>query len=86
MKVLTAEQTREVDRRTIEDGVAGIALMENAAHRVVEAPAVVRTSDSVPVITSTAPVPSFSANNPWLIIFCTWNVLVAGMKRSKAKA
>ncbi|MEI9811200.1 MAG: NAD(P)H-hydrate dehydratase [Acidobacteriota bacterium] len=36
MKVLTAEQMREVDRRTIEDGVAGIALMENAAHRVVE--------------------------------------------------
>jgi NAD(P)H-hydrate epimerase len=33
---LTAEQSREVDRRTIEDGVAGIALMENAAHRVVE--------------------------------------------------
>lgn len=27
---------REVDRRTIEDGVPGIALMENAAHRVVE--------------------------------------------------
>ena len=36
MKVLTAEQMREADRRTIEDGVAGIALMENAAHRVVE--------------------------------------------------
>ena len=36
MKVLTAEQMREVDRRTIEDGVAGIGLMENAAHRVVE--------------------------------------------------
>lgn len=36
MKVLTAEQTREVDRRTIGEGVAGIALMENAAHRVVE--------------------------------------------------
>ncbi|MEP6963110.1 MAG: NAD(P)H-hydrate epimerase, partial [Acidobacteriota bacterium] len=36
MKVLTAAQMREVDRRTIEDGVAGIALMENAAHRVVE--------------------------------------------------
>jgi ADP-dependent NAD(P)H-hydrate dehydratase / NAD(P)H-hydrate epimerase len=35
--VLTAEQMHEVDRRTIEDdGVAGIALMENAAHRVVE--------------------------------------------------
>ncbi len=36
MKVLTAAQMREVDRRTIEDGVPGIALMENAAHRVVE--------------------------------------------------
>src|SRR5678809_9898 len=36
MKVLTAEQMREVDRLTIEDGVPSIALMENAAHRVVE--------------------------------------------------
>lgn len=36
MRVLTAEQIRAVDRRTIEEGVAGIALMENAAHRVVE--------------------------------------------------
>src|SRR6185295_5300738 len=36
MKVLTSEQMREVDRATIEDGVPGIALMENAAHRVVE--------------------------------------------------
>jgi len=36
MKVLTAEQMREVDRLTIEEGVPGIALMENAAHRVVE--------------------------------------------------
>jgi NAD(P)H-hydrate epimerase len=36
MKVLTAEQMREVDRQTIEDGVPSIALMENAAHRVVE--------------------------------------------------
>ena len=36
MKVLTAGQMREVDRRTIEDGVPSIALMENAAHRVVE--------------------------------------------------
>jgi len=36
MKVLTSEQMREVDRRTIEEGVPGIALMENAAHRVVE--------------------------------------------------
>lgn len=37
MKVLTAEQMREVDRRTIEAGIPGIVLMENAAHRVVEA-------------------------------------------------
>lgn len=36
MKVLTAEQTREVDRKTIEGGVASLALMENAAHRVAE--------------------------------------------------
>ncbi len=36
MKILTAEQMREVDRLTIEDGVPSIALMENAAHRVVE--------------------------------------------------
>src|SRR6185437_8252421 len=36
MKILTAEQMREVDRRTVEDGVPSIALMENAAHRVVE--------------------------------------------------
>ena len=27
---------REVDRRTVEDGVPSIALMENAAHRVAE--------------------------------------------------
>ncbi len=36
MKVLTAEEMREVDRRTIEMGTPGIVLMENAAHRVVE--------------------------------------------------
>ena len=36
MKVLTSAQMREVDRQTIEEGVPGIALMENAAHRVVE--------------------------------------------------
>jgi NAD(P)H-hydrate epimerase len=36
MKVLTAAQMREVDRRTIEMGVPGIVLMENAGHRVVE--------------------------------------------------
>ncbi len=35
-KVLTAAQMREVDRRTIERGIPGIVLMENAAHRVVE--------------------------------------------------
>ena len=36
MKVLTAAQMREVDRRTIELGISGLILMENAAHRVVE--------------------------------------------------
>ena len=36
MKVLTAEEMREVDRRTIELGIPGIVLMENAGHRVVE--------------------------------------------------
>ncbi len=36
MKVLTAAQMREVDRRTIEMGVPGIVLMENAGNRVVE--------------------------------------------------
>jgi len=36
MKVLTAAQMREVDRRTAEAGIPGIVLMENAAHRVVE--------------------------------------------------
>jgi hydroxyethylthiazole kinase-like uncharacterized protein yjeF len=36
MKVLTAAQMREVDRRTIEMGVPGIVLMENAGHRVAE--------------------------------------------------
>jgi hydroxyethylthiazole kinase-like uncharacterized protein yjeF len=36
MKVLTAAQMREVDRRTTERGVPGIVLMENAGHRVVE--------------------------------------------------
>ena len=36
MKVLTAEQMREVDRRTIEAGVPGLILMENAGQRVVE--------------------------------------------------
>lgn len=36
MKVLTANQMREVDRRTIEQGIPGIVLMENAGHRVVE--------------------------------------------------
>jgi NAD(P)H-hydrate epimerase len=37
MKVLTAVQMREVDRRTIEAGIPGIVLMENAGHRVLEA-------------------------------------------------
>ncbi len=36
MKVLTAAQMREVDRRTIELGILGIILMENAGNRVVE--------------------------------------------------
>ena len=36
MKVLSAAQMREVDRRTIELGIPGIVLMENAGHRVVE--------------------------------------------------
>jgi len=36
MKVLTAAQMREVDRRTIEAGIPGIVLMENAGDRVVE--------------------------------------------------
>ena len=36
MKVLTAAEMREVDRRTIEMGIPGIVLMENAGHRVVE--------------------------------------------------
>jgi NAD(P)H-hydrate epimerase len=36
MKILTAEQMRDVDRRTIEAGIPGVVLMENAACRVVE--------------------------------------------------
>ena len=36
MKVLTAAEMREVDRRTVEMGIPGIVLMENAGHRVVE--------------------------------------------------
>jgi hydroxyethylthiazole kinase-like uncharacterized protein yjeF len=36
MKVLTAAQMREVDRRTIEMGIPGTVLMENAGHRVTE--------------------------------------------------
>ena len=36
MKVLTAAQMRDMDRRTIELGIPGLILMENAAHRVVE--------------------------------------------------
>src|SRR4051794_3568595 len=37
MKVLTAAEMREVDRRTVELGIPGIVLMENAAARVIEA-------------------------------------------------
>lgn len=36
MKILTAAQMREVDRRTAELGIPNIILMENAGHRVVE--------------------------------------------------
>ena len=36
MKILTAAQMREVDRRTAELGVPNLVLMENAGHRVVE--------------------------------------------------
>src|SRR5579863_2618797 len=36
MKALTAAQMREVDRLTIERGIPGLILMENAAHRVAE--------------------------------------------------
>jgi ADP-dependent NAD(P)H-hydrate dehydratase / NAD(P)H-hydrate epimerase len=36
LKVLTAAQMREVDRRTIELGIPGLILMENAAQRVME--------------------------------------------------
>src|SRR5437867_4731805 len=36
MKVLTAAQMREVDRLTVERGIPGLVLMENAGQRVVE--------------------------------------------------
>jgi NAD(P)H-hydrate epimerase len=36
MKVLTAAQMREVDRLTVERGIPGLILMENAGQRVVE--------------------------------------------------
>jgi ADP-dependent NAD(P)H-hydrate dehydratase / NAD(P)H-hydrate epimerase len=36
MKILTAAQMREVDRKTAELGIPNIVLMENAGHRVVE--------------------------------------------------
>jgi ADP-dependent NAD(P)H-hydrate dehydratase / NAD(P)H-hydrate epimerase len=36
VKILTAAQMREVDRRTVEMGIPSIILMENAGHRVVE--------------------------------------------------
>ena len=38
MRVLTAAQMREADRRTIEEaGIPSIALMENAGHQIVSA-------------------------------------------------
>ena len=36
MKILTAEQMRQVDRQTIERGIPGLILMENAGNRVVD--------------------------------------------------
>ena len=36
MKILTAAEMREVDRRTVAMGIPSIVLMENAGHRVVE--------------------------------------------------
>ncbi len=36
MKILTAAEMREVDRRTIERGIPGLILMENAGNRVVD--------------------------------------------------
>jgi hydroxyethylthiazole kinase-like uncharacterized protein yjeF len=36
LKILTAEQMREVDRLTIERGIPGLILMENAGNRVVD--------------------------------------------------
>ena len=36
MKVLTAAQMGEVDRLTVERGIPGLVLMENAGQRVVE--------------------------------------------------
>ncbi len=36
MKILTAEEMREVDRLTIERGIPGVVLMENAGNRVVD--------------------------------------------------
>lgn len=36
MKILTAAEMRDVDRRTVELGIPSLILMENAAHRVLE--------------------------------------------------
>jgi ADP-dependent NAD(P)H-hydrate dehydratase / NAD(P)H-hydrate epimerase len=36
MKILTAQQMRAIDAKTIESGIPSLILMENAAHRVVE--------------------------------------------------
>ena len=35
-KILTSAQMNEIDRRTMESGIPGMILMENAASRVVE--------------------------------------------------
>jgi NAD(P)H-hydrate epimerase len=36
MKILTPKEMREIDRKTVESGIPGLILMENAAARVVE--------------------------------------------------
>jgi ADP-dependent NAD(P)H-hydrate dehydratase / NAD(P)H-hydrate epimerase len=46
LKIVSADQMREIERQTMAADIAGIALMENAAHRVVEE--LVRTFDPLP--------------------------------------